>query len=68
MDGNSSLKHVANDYRSGSVRQDERTHCRDMWISEDVVYSFKDKVKSMVRGAGTALFASTLNLFKAESF
>ena len=49
MDGNSSLKHVADDYRFGVAQQDERRCGQDMILLASEVDHFKDEVKSTVR-------------------
>jgi hypothetical protein len=46
MDGNSSLKHVADDYRFGVVQQDERTCGQDTHLPPSEVDRFKDETKS----------------------
>lgn len=48
MDGNSSLKHVANDYQFGVVQQDEQACGEDMVFLPSEVDRFKDEVKSKV--------------------
>ena len=48
MDGNSSLKHVADDYRFGIVQQDEQSCGQDMVLPASTVDQFKDEVKSTV--------------------
>lgn len=48
MDGNSSLKHVADDYRFGVIQQDERTCGRDVVLPPSEVDRFQDEVKSTV--------------------
>ena len=50
MDGNSSLKHVADDYRFGVVQRDERTCGGSMVLPPAMVDRFKDEVKSTVSG------------------
>jgi hypothetical protein len=51
MDGNSSLKHVADDYRFGVVQRDERTCGDDMVLPRSEVDRFqseKSKVSSVM--------------------
>ena len=51
MDGNSSLKHVADGYRFGIIQQDERMCGEGMILPPSEVDSFKDEVKSKVRNS-----------------
>ena len=48
MDGNLSLKHVADDYRFGVIQQDERTCGGDVVLPPSEVDRFQDEVKSTV--------------------
>lgn len=48
MDGNSSLKHVADDYRFGVVQRDERTYGDGMVLPPLEVDRFKKETKSKV--------------------
>ena len=48
MDGNSSLKHVADDYRFGVVQRDERTYGESMVLPPFKVDRFKSETKSKV--------------------
>ena len=51
MDGNSSLKHVADSYRFGIIQQDEQTCGEGVILPPSEVDSFKDEVKSKVRNS-----------------
>jgi hypothetical protein len=44
MDGNQSLKLISGDFRSGSIRQDDRTARSPRWLTPQAVNIFKDEV------------------------
>lgn len=48
IDGNSSLKLVGDEVRSGRFLQDDRTSRTDMWISQEEVDSFKDGASNLM--------------------
>jgi hypothetical protein len=48
MDGNSSLKHVADDYRFGVIQRDERPCHGNLVLPPSEVDHFQDEVKSTV--------------------
>ena len=58
MDGNSSLKHVADDHRFGVIQRDERSCGHDMVLPASEVDHFKDETKSTV---GDLQFCLDLN-------
>jgi len=45
MDGNQSLKLVGNEFRSGSIRWDDRSARSPRWLTPEEVNVFKDEVK-----------------------
>ncbi|KAJ6463583.1 hypothetical protein DFH09DRAFT_1254717 [Mycena vulgaris] len=55
-DGNNSLKSVANEYKSGKPRDDDRMthHLNDRWLSPEDVDVFKDEVSNSQKPASSA--------------